>query len=457
MPQTEDILSTLRMVKQENLDVRTVTMGINLSGCVDRDVGRTCDYISRTIRTSAQKLKETCATVSARYGIPIIHRRLAVTPIVRIADGFDPDAMVRIAKVLDESADAVQVDLIGGYSALVHGGLTAAAKNYLESLPAALSTTQRVCASVNAATTKAGINMTAVALVGQKIRELAQATADRQGFGCAKLCVFANAPEDNPFMAGGFHGEGSPDTVIHIGVSGPGVVKRALERLHQTLPECSLNDVAEEIKSTAFRVTRVGELIGREVAARLGVAFGIVDLSLAPAPKLGDSVGEILHQIGIDQIGAPGSTAALALLNDAVKKGGLFASSSVGGLSGAFLPVTEDSALADAVAAGSLTLEKLEAMTSVCSLGLDMVPIPGDTDAETISALIADELAIGVFNQKTTATRLIPVPGKRAGETVSFGGLFGGGTILAVRPAGQSGRFIRHAGRIPAPLLSLRN
>jgi uncharacterized protein len=457
MPQTDDILSTLRMVKQENLDVRTVTMGINLSGCVDRNIARTCDLISRTIRTSAHKLRETCATVSARYGIPIVHRRLAVTPIVRIADGFDPDAMVRIAKVLDESAEAVQIDLIGGYSAIVHGGLTAAATNYLESLPAALATTQRVCASVNAATTKAGINMTAVALLGQKIRDIAQATAERQGFACAKLCVFANAPEDNPFMAGGFHGEGSPDTVIHIGVSGPGVVKRALERLNQTLPDCALNDIAEEIKSTAFRVTRVGELIGREVAARLGVAFGIVDLSLAPAPKMGDSVGEILHQIGIDQIGAPGSTAAIALLNDAVKKGGLFASSAVGGLSGAFLPVTEDSALAQAVAAGSLTLEKLEAMTSVCSLGLDMVPLPGDTDAETLAALIADALAIGVFNQKTTAARLIPVPGKKAGDTVSFGGLFGGGTILPIRPAGQSGRFIRHAGRIPAPLLSLRN
>jgi hypothetical protein len=457
MPQTDDILSTLRMVKQENLDVRTVTMGINLAGCVDRDVARTCDLIGRTIRTAANKLKETCATVSSRYGIPIVNRRLSVTPIVRIADGFDPDAMVRIAKVLDESAEAVQVDLIGGYSALVHGGLTAAAKNYLESLPAALASTQRVCASVNAATTKAGINMTAVALLGQKIRDIAQATADRQGFGCAKLCVFANAPEDNPFMAGGFHGEGSPDTVIHIGVSGPGVVKRALERLHQTLPGSALNDIAEEIKSTAFRVTRVGELIGREVAARLGVAFGIVDLSLAPAPKMGDSVGEILHQIGIDQIGAPGSTAALALLNDAVKKGGLFASSSVGGLSGAFLPVTEDSALAHAVATGSLTLEKLEAMTSVCSLGLDMIPVPGDTDPDTLAALIADELAIGVYNQKTTATRLIPVPGKKAGDTVSFGGLFGGGTILPIRCCGQSGRFIHHAGRIPAPLLSLRN
>ena len=358
MSQTEDILSTLRMVKQENLDVRTVTMGINLCGCVDRDAGKTCELIAMTIRSAAQKLKETCATVSARYGIPIVNRRLAVTPIARIADGLDTDGLVRVAKTLDESAEAVQVDLIGGYSALVHAGMTAGAIKLIESLPAVLSTTQRVCASVNAASTKAGINMTAVALLGRKILEISQATADRNGFGCAKLCVFANAPDNNPFMAGGFHGEGSPDTVIHIGVSGPGVVKRALERLHDAAPDCKLNDIAEEIKSTAFRVTRVGELIGREVAERLGVPFGIVDLSLAPAPKMGDSVGEILHLIGLDKLGAPGSTAAVAMLNDAVKKGGLFASSSVGGLSGAFLPVTEDGALAHAAAEGTLTLGK---------------------------------------------------------------------------------------------------
>jgi uncharacterized protein len=457
MSQTEDILSTLRMVKQENLDVRTVTMGINLCGCVARDAGQTCELISRTIRSAAQKLKETCATVSARYGIPIVNRRLAVTPIARITEGLTPEGLLQVAKTLDEAAEAVQVDLIGGYTALVHRGMTAGAIKLIESLPAVLSTTQRVCASVNAASTKAGINMTAVELLGRKVREISQATADRNGFGCAKLCVFANAPDENPFMAGGFHGEGSPDTVIHIGVSGPGVVKRALERLHEAIPNCTLNDIAEEIKSTAFRVTRVGELIGREVAERLGVPFGIVDLSLAPAPKLGDSVGEILHLIGLDKLGAPGSTAAVAMLNDAVKKGGLFASSSVGGLSGAFLPVMEDGALAQAALEGSLTLEKLEAMTSVCSLGLDMVPLPGDTDAETLSALMADELAIGVFNNKTTATRLIPVPGKKAGDTVSFGGLFGTGPIMPIHSVGQSSRFIQHAGRIPAPLLSLRN
>ncbi len=457
MSQTEDILSTLRMVKQENLDVRTVTMGINLCGCVDRDPGKTCELIAMTIRSAASKLKETCAHVSARYGIPIANRRLAVTPIARIADGLETDALIRVAKTLDESAEAVQVDLIGGYSALVHAGMTAGAVRLIESLPAVLSTTQRVCASVNAASTKAGINMTAVALLGRKIVEISQATAERNGFGCAKLCVFANAPDNNPFMAGGFHGEGSPDTVIHIGVSGPGVVKRALDRLLDAAPDCKLNDIAEEIKSTAFRVTRVGELIGREVAERLGVPFGIIDLSLAPAPKIGDSVGEILHLIGLDKLGAPGSTAAVAMLNDAVKKGGLFASSSVGGLSGAFLPITEDEALARAATEGTLSLEKLEAMTSVCSLGLDMVPIPGDTDADTIAALMADELAIGVFNNKTTATRLIPVPGKKGGDTVSFGGLFGEGPVMAINSVGQSSRFVRHAGRIPAPLLSLRN
>jgi hypothetical protein len=340
---------------------------------------------------------------------------------------------------------------------MVHGGLTDAANNLIESLPEVLSTTQRVCASVNVATTRAGINMTAVALLGRKLRDIAAASAAQNGFGCAKLVIFANAPEDNPFMAGSFLGEGAPDTVIHIGVSGPGVVKRALERLKEAVPDCTLNDIAEEIKATAFRVTRVGELIGREVAARLGVAFGALDLSLAPTPKVGDSIGEILHLMGIERIGAPGTTAAVALLNDAVKKGGLFASSSVGGLSGAFLPVMEDSTLAAAVEAGHLTLEKLEAMTSVCSVGLDMIPLPGDTDAETLAGIIADEIAIGVFNNKTTAVRLIPAPGKKAGDRISFGGLFGESVVLPVNAAGSSGRFIRHAGRLPAPLQSLRN
>jgi uncharacterized protein len=453
----DDILSTLQMVKQENLDVRTITMGINLAGCVDRDPRRLCDNIHARITSAARDLSTACSTVSARYGIPIVHRRLSVTPIARIADGHNGETLLQIARTLDAAAADVGVDLIGGFSALVHGGMTASARNLLESLPVVLSQTNRVCASVNAATSKAGINMDAIGLLGHKLREIAQATADRDGFGAAKLVVFANAPEDNPFMAGAFLGDGEPDVVIHIGVSGPGVVKRALERLLESEPDCKLNDVAAEIKSTAFRVTRVGELIGREVAARLGVEFGIVDLSLAPTPKMGDSVGEILMRMGIGRIGAPGSTAALAMMNDAVKKGGLFASSSVGGLSGAFVPVMEDATLAAAVQSGSLTLDKLEALTSVCSVGLDMVPLPGDTDAETLAGIMADEMAIGVFNNKTTATRLIPVPGKQAGERVSFGGLFGESVILSVQAGGHSSAFIRRGGEIPAPLQSLRN
>lgn len=457
MPRTEDILSTLRMVKQENLDVRTITMGINLSGCVDRDLRRMCDHIHARIVSAAENLAATCRTVSHRYGIPIVNRRLAVTPIGRIGYGHGVEGMIEIARTLEKAAGEVQVDLIGGFTTLVHGGMTPGALDLLESLPAVLSQTSRVCASVNVATSRTGINMDAVLILGHKLREIAEATADRGGFGCAKLVIFANAPEDNPFMAGAFLGEGAADVVIHIGVSGPGVVKRALERLHESQPKCRLNDIAEEIKSTAFRVTRVGELIGREVAARLGVAFGICDLSLAPTPNVGDSVGEILMLMGIDKIGAPGSTAALAMMNDAVKKGGLFASSSVGGLSGAFVPVMEDVALANAAEAGHLTLEKLEAMTSVCSVGLDMVPVPGDTAPHTLAAIIADEMAIGVFNNKTTAARLIPVPGKKAGEHVSFGGLFGESVIMPVTANGASRSFVTHAGKIPAPLQSLRN
>jgi uncharacterized protein (UPF0210 family) len=457
MPRHEEILSTLRMVKQEKLDVRTVTMGINLAATVDRDLERLCANIHECIVSAAERLSETCEMVSTRYGIPIVNRRLSVTPIARIAAGHGVTGMLAVAETLDRAAAAVGVDLIGGYSALVHGGMTQAAHDLLDSLPAALAQTSRVCSSVNVATTRAGINMDAVAILGQKLLDIAEATADRQGFGAAKLVIFANAPEDNPFMAGAFLGEGSPDVVIHIGVSGPGVVKRALERLHAEQPNCRLDDIAAEIKSTAFRVTRVGELIGREVAARLGVAFGICDLSLAPTPNVGDSIGEILQLMGIERIGAPGTTAALALLNDAVKKGGLFASSSVGGLSGAFVPVMEDVVLAAAVESGDLSLEKLEAMTSVCSVGLDMVPLPGDIDAETLAGIIADEMAIGVFNNKTTAVRLIPVPGHKAGDRVSFGGLFGESPVMPVSVVGHSGEFIRHAGRIPAPLQSLRN
>lgn len=457
MPRTEDILSTLRMTKEEHLDVRTITMGISLTGCVDRDLSRMCAAIRSRIVSVASGLADTCAMVSSRYNIPIVNRRLSVTPIARIADGHGVDGLIEVAKTLDAAAADVGVDLLGGFSALVHGGLTGGARDLLESLPQVLACTERVCASVNVATSKAGINMDAVAILGRKLREIAAATADRGGFGCAKLVIFANAPEDNPFMAGAFLGEGAGDVTIHIGVSGPGVVKRSLERLLEARPSSTLNEIAEEIKSTAFRVTRVGELLGREVAARLGVDFGIVDLSLAPTPKAGDSVGDILQLIGIKRIGGPGSTAALAMMNDAVKKGGLFASSSVGGLSGAFIPPMEDATLAAAVESGDLTISKLEAMTSVCSVGLDMVPVPGDTDAETLSALIADEMAIGVFNNKTTACRLIPVPGKNAGERVVFGGLFGEALIMPVHAGGGASDFVTHAGRIPAPLQSLRN
>ncbi len=457
MPRTEDILSTLRMVKQENLDVRAITMGINLARCADRDPQQLCENIYERIVSAAKDLSATCATVSSRYGIPIVNRRLSVTPIARVADGHTAETMLDVARTMDRAAQAVGVDLIGGFSALVHGGMTEGARTLIDSLPVVLAQTKRVCASVNVATSRAGINMNAVKLLGHKLKEIAAATADTQGFGTAKLVIFANAPEDNPFMAGTFLGEASPDTVIHIGVSGPGVVKRALERQLETDGQCKLNDIAEVIKSTAFRVTRIGELIGREVAARLGVDFGIVDLSLAPTPRVGDSIGEILELMGIGKIGAPGTTAAVALLNDAVKKGGLFASSSVGGLSGAFIPVMEDATLAAAAESGHLTIEKLEAITSVCSVGLDMVPIPGDTDAETIAGIIADEMAIGVFNHKTTACRLIPVPGKVAGERVSFGGLFGESVIMPVHAGGHSAQFINHAGRIPAPLQSLKN
>ncbi|MAT16176.1 MAG: PFL family protein [Planctomyces sp.] len=457
MPRTEDILSTLRMVKQENLDVRTVTMGINLYHCIDRNLEQLCSNIYDRITRSAEQLQPTCETVSTRYGIPIVNKRLAVTPIQRIGDGFQLEELVAIAHTLDKAAAAVGVDLIGGYSALVHGGQTQGAINLIESLPEVLSTTNRVCASVNVGTTKAGINMDMIRLLGRKIIEIANATADRQGFGAAKLVVFANAPEDNPFMAGAFHGSAGADTVIHIGVSGPGVVKRGLERFLEAVPGCSLDEIAAEIKGTAFRVTRVGELIGREVAARLGVKFGIVDLSLAPTPKIGDSIGEILQLIGLKHVGVPGSTAALAMLNDAVKKGGVFASSAVGGLSGAFVPVMEDASLASAAKEGYLTVEKLEAMTAVCSVGLDMVPVPGDIDPDTLAALMADEIAIGVFNNKTTATRIVPIPGRKAGEHVSFGGLFGESVIMPVPGNACSDLFVNRGGHIPAPIQSLRN
>ena len=457
MLRSEDIIKTIRMFQQENLDVRTTTLGINLLDCSAPNVRQMCDKIQRKIMRKADRLVSTCSDIEAKYGIPIVNKRLAVSPISAVAAGHGEEGLLAVAKTLDETCAAAHIDLVGGYTALVQKGWTASELELMKSLPRVLAATSRVCASVNVASHKAGINMDAVALMGGLICDIADATKNQSGFGCAKLVVFANIPEDNPFMAGAYLGYGEPEYVINIGVSGPGVVKQALERVLQANEHIDLGAVAEEIKTTSFRVTRIGELIGREVAEALEVDFGIVDLSLAPTPKVGDSVGEILQVMGIEKIGAPGSTAALALLNDAVKKGGLFASSSVGGLSGAFIPVCEDIALANAVAAGHLSLEKLEAMTSVCSVGLDMIAVPGDTDPSTIAAIIADEAAIGVINNKTTAVRIIPVPGKQAGDTVSFGGLFGESAIIDVRHAGAARAFVEKGGRIPAPLQSLGN
>ncbi len=457
MLHTEDIMRTIRMVQEEHLDVRTVTLGVNLMDCNSPDADVLCGEIERKILRRADRMVAVCDEISRKYGIPIVNKRLAVSPISAVAAGQDEDGFLRVAHALDDTAARAGIDLIGGYTALVEGGFTEAERVLVRSLPAVLSETGRVCASVNVAGTKAGINMDAVLMMGHVIVEIARRTADRDGFGCAKLVVFANIPEDNPFMAGAYLGHGQPEYVISIGVSGPGVVKRGLERLHQSGRDVDLGEVAEQIKRTSFRVTRVGQLIGREVAATLDVPFGIVDLSLAPTPRVGDSVGEILQAMGIAQIGAPGSTAAVAMLNDAVKKGGLFASSSVGGLSGAFIPVCEDRTLAEAVGQGHLSLEKLEAMTSVCSVGLDMIAVPGDTPADTIAGIIADEAAIGVVNNKTTACRIIPVPGKKAGEKAVFGGLFGESAIIPVRTPGGSKAFVEKAGRIPAPLQSLRN
>jgi uncharacterized protein (UPF0210 family) len=446
------------MVRQHKLDVRTVTMGVDLQSCASPDLATLCDRIRHRLIHYAGRLREVCQEVQGRYGIPIVNRRIAVSPIAGVAAGHDADGLLAVARTMDATAAEVGVDLIGGFTAQVQKGWTESEKRLIEALPLVLSTTRRVCSSVNVGTTAAGINMDAIALLGRVLKDTAERTRSHDGFGCAKLVIFGNAPTDNPFMAGAFHGAGEPDCVINIGVSGPGVVKAAVEDLVKNSPvNPTLGEIAEEIKSTAFRVTRVGELIGREVAARLGVAFGIVDLSLAPTPEVGDSVGEILQAMGVERLGAPGSTAALALLNDAVKKGGSFASSSVGGLSGAFVAVSEDAALAAAVACGDLTLAKLEAMTAVCSVGLDMIAVPGDTDAETLAALIADEIAIGVINHKTTAVRIIPVPGKAAGERAVFGGLFGEMDILPIHAAGGSTAFVRHGGRIPAPLSSLRN
>jgi len=457
MLRTDEILSTIQMLHAEHLDVRTVTLALNVDDCAATSAEQLCRKLTEKITRCAGRLVEVCNRVGAKYGIPVTNKRLAISPVTHVLAGHGQDAALRVAKTLDAAAATCRVDLVGGFSALVHKGITPADALVMDSLPEVLSSTQRVCASINVASSKAGINMDAVGRMGGIIRRIAEATAEQNGFGCAKLVTFANIPEDNPFMAGAYLGEGEPEAAVNIGVSGPGVVGSALKRRIALGGKLTLGDLAEEIKITSFRVTRVGELIGREVAAALGVSFGIVDLSLAPTPQVGDSVGEILRTLGIARIGAPGSTAAVAMLTDAVKKGGAFASSSVGGLSGAFIPVSEDAALAQAVAAGDLVLEKLEAMTSVCSVGLDMVAVAGDTPAATIAALIADEAAIGVVNGKTTAVRVIPVPGAKAGQEVHFGGLFGSATVVDVRNSGASEAFVRFGGRIPAPIQSLRN
>ena len=446
-----DILETINMIRQENLDIRTITMGISLLDCADSDIDVSCEKVYNKIVRCAGNLVKTGEDIEAEYGIPIINKRISVTPIAMLVavSGGDP---VKYAHALQKAADTVGVNFIGGYSALVQKGFSAGDRELIKSIPRALNETTNICSSVNIGSTKAGINMDAVKLMGEIVKESAELTADRECIGPAKLVVFCNAPEDNPFMAGAFHGVGEPDCVIHVGVSGPGVVYSALKKCGG-----DLSDVAETIKRTAFKITRVGQLVGSEAARRLGVPFGIVDLSLAPTPAVGDSVARILEEIGLGICGTHGTTAALAMLNDAVKKGGVMACNSVGGLSGAFIPVSEDEGMIAAARSGDLKIEKLEAMTAVCSVGLDMVIIPGDTPAEVISAIIADEAAIGMVNSKTTAVRVIPAIGKKAGEELNFGGLLGEGPIMDVNLSASPKKFIDRGGRIPAPMQSLKN
>jgi uncharacterized protein (UPF0210 family) len=449
---TFEILETLDMIQKENLDIRTITMGISLRDCCHPDINISCNKIYDKITRNAEKLVTTGESIEKEYGIPIINKRISVTPIALIAESCESPEFAKFAQAMDRAAQTVGVNFIGGFSALVQKGYTNGDKRLIASIPEALSSTKIVCSSVNIASTKAGINMDAVAEMGEIIKKCAALTANDGAMACAKLVVFANAVEDNPFMAGAFHGVGEPECVINVGVSGPGVVKCALEKVKGA----DFGTVAETIKKTAFKITRMGELVAREASRRLNVPFGIVDLSLAPTPAIGDSVAYILEEMGLEKCGTHGTTAALALLNDAVKKGGVMASSSVGGLSGAFIPVSEDAGMISAVKNGSLTLEKLEAMTCVCSVGLDMIVVPGDTSADTISAIIADEAAIGVVNTKTTAVRIIPAPGKKVGDIVEFGGLLGSGPVMKVNQYGSSD-FIKRGGRIPAPLHSLKN
>ena len=452
MINTQDVLETINMIREENLDIRTITMGISLWDCVSEDVDRLCDKIYDKITKRAEKLVVTGNDIEKMYGIPIVNKRVSVTPISLVGGAASPEGYLKIAHTLQRAADTLGINFIGGFSALVQKGMTEGAKNLISILPEALSETRNVCSSVNVASTKAGINMDAIAMMGSTIKRAAYLTRDENSIACAKLVVFANVPEDNPFMAGAFCGVGEPEAAINVGVSGPGVVASAIRRAG----DCNLSELADVIKKTAFKITRVGQLVANEAARRLDTPFGIVDLSLAPTPAIGDSVAYILEGMGLESCGAHGTTAALAMLNDAVKKGGVMASSHVGGLSGAFIPVSEDAGMIAAVERGALTLEKLEAMTAVCSVGLDMIAVPGDTPEDVINGIIADEISIGVVNTKTTAVRLIPAYGKKAGESVEFGGLLGTAPIMAINTYSPA-KFIGRGGRIPAPIHSLKN
>lgn len=452
MINTADILETINMIRQENLDIRTITMGVSLFDCVSDDEKRLCDNIYDKITKKAERLVSVGGEIEKQYGIPIVNKRVSVTPVSLIGGRHGCETYIKIAKTLDRAADALGINFIGGFSALVDKGFTRGAEELIAAIPEALCSTEKVCSSVNVASTKAGINMDAVRLMGETVRKTAYLTRENGSIGCAKLVVFANVPQDNPFMAGAFHGTGEPECVINVGVSGPGVVQSAIKRAG----DCDLSALADVIKKTAFKITRVGQLVAGEAANRLGVPFGIVDLSLAPTPAVGDSVARILEEMGLEKCGAHGTTACLAMLNDAVKKGGVMASSHVGGLSGAFIPVSEDEGMIAAVSDGSLTIEKLEAMTAVCSVGLDMIAIPGDTPEAVISGIIADEISIGVANTKTTAVRLIPAYGKKEGDSVEFGGLLGYAPVIALNKFSPE-KFISRGGRIPAPIHSLKN
>ncbi|MBO5164413.1 MAG: PFL family protein [Ruminococcus sp.] len=447
-----NILETIRMIQDECLDIRTITMGISLLDCIDTDIDRACEKVYGKIVSKAGNLVAVGQQIEKEYGIPIVNKRISVTPIAMLAAACPNENPVKFARTLQRAADTCGVNFIGGYSALVHKGFSPGDEALIRSIPEALDVTQNICSSVNIGSTKSGINMDAVKLMGQIVKETAERTADRDCIGAAKLVVFCNAVEDNPFMAGAFHGVGEPDCEIHVGVSGPGVVRSALSKY----PDASINELADIIKKTAFKITRMGQLVGARASELLNVPFGIVDLSLAPTPAIGDSVAHILEEMGLEMCGTHGTTACLAMLNDAVKKGGVMASSTVGGLSGAFIPVSEDAGMIDAAVAGVLSLEKLEAMTAVCSVGLDMIVVPGEIAPETISAIIADEAAIGMVNTKTTAVRLIPAVGKKEGEMLEFGGLLGSGPVMPIKEK-SAAKFINRGGRIPAPMHSLKN